>query len=106
MDFTLDIAAPVSRVFEVIADLPAYGSWLSPSGLYAGSTVPSETPLRLGTTYTDHARGATLDGRVTLFEPPQRISFSQHSQQPLGRLSVDITYELEAKGEATRLHRT
>jgi carbon monoxide dehydrogenase subunit G len=106
MDFTIDIACPVEQVFTLIADLPKYQEWLPPSGLYAGSTVASDSPIKLGTTYLDHSKQATLHGRVTAFEPPHALAFHQETGLALGRLIVDIQYRLEPLGDGTRVHRT
>ena len=106
MDFTIDIARPVEQVFALIADLPNYPRWLPPSGLYAATTQVSDTPIRLGTTYTDGAKQVALHGRVTEFHPPYSLAFRQGTQSPLGRLTIDIQYRLEALGAGTRVHRT
>jgi uncharacterized protein YndB with AHSA1/START domain len=105
MDFTIDIASPVERVFALIADLPNYHRWLPPSGLYGATTQVSETPVTLGTTYVD-GKQATLQGRVTDFDPPVAIAFHQESRLLLSRLSIDIRYRLEPLGAHTRIYRT
>ena len=105
MDFTIDIASPVSQVFALIADLPNYPRWLPPSGLYASTTKVSDTPIKLGTTYEDGKR-AKLRGSVTEFWPPDAISFHQEAQSFLGRLAIDIRYRLESTGTGTRVYRT
>ena len=106
LDFTIDIASPVERVFDVLADLPRYSEWLPASGLYAGATETTDSPIKLGTRYVDHAQQAKLHGTVTAFEPPHELGFHQETRSPFGRLIVDIHYRLEAFGEGTRLHRT
>ena len=107
MNFTVEISAPVKQVFEAIADLPNYGRWLPPSGLYAGKTEPLEVPIRLGTRYEDRAtRGTTLSGTITAFDPPHTIGFHQSTRQVLGTLAVDIAYQLQPIEGGTRLHRT
>jgi uncharacterized protein YndB with AHSA1/START domain len=105
MDFTIDIASPVERVFALIADLPNYHLWLPPSGLYGATTQVSETPVTLGATYVDGKR-ATLHGRVTEFRPPVALAFHQQARLLLSRLSIDIRYRLEPLGERTRVYRT
>jgi uncharacterized protein YndB with AHSA1/START domain len=106
MDFTIDIARPVEQVFALIADLPNYPRWLPPSGLYAATTQVSDTPIRLGTTYRDGSKQVLLRGRVTEFRPPDSLAFHQETQSPLGRLTIDIQYRLEALGTGTRVYRT
>jgi carbon monoxide dehydrogenase subunit G len=105
LDFTIDIASPVERVFALIADLPNYHRWLPQSGLYGATTQESETPVTLGTTYVD-GKQATLRGRVTEFRPPFALTFHQEARLLLSRLSIDIRYRLEPLGAYTRVYRT
>ncbi len=104
MDFTIDIASPVERVFALIADLPNYHRWLAPSGLYGATTQVSDTPVTLGTTYVD-GKQAMLYGRVTEFRPPVALAFHQEARLLLSRLTIDIRYRLEPLGAHTRVHR-
>jgi uncharacterized protein YndB with AHSA1/START domain len=106
MDFTIDIARPVEQVFTLLADLPNYPRWLPPSGLYAATTQVSDIPIRLGTTYVDGAKQITLRGSVTEYRPPHALAFHQETRSPLGRLSIEIHYRLEAQGAGTRVYRT
>jgi uncharacterized protein YndB with AHSA1/START domain len=105
MDFTIDIARPVERVFALIADLPNYHRWLPPSGLYGTTTQVSDTPVTLGTIYVD-GKQATLHGRVTEFRPPLALAFHQEAGLLLSRLTIDIRYRLEPLGADTRVYRT
>jgi uncharacterized protein YndB with AHSA1/START domain len=105
MDFTVDIASPVERVFALIADLPNYHRWLPASGLYGATTQVSETPVTLGTTYVD-GKQAPLHGRVTEYRPPVALAFHQESRLLLSRLTIDIHYRLEPLGAHTRVYRT
>lgn len=106
MDFTIDIAAPREQVFALIADLPNYRRWLSPSNLYNTTTQVSDTQITLGTTYVDRSKQATLHGRITEFRPPDTIAFHQETQMSIGRLIIEIQYRLEALGAGTRVYRT
>ncbi len=105
MDFRIDVTSPIERVFELLADLPNYPQWLPPSSLYATTEV-SETPIRLGTTYVDRSQQGPLHGRVTEYQPPHVLGFHQETGFALGRLTIDIHYQLEAVEGATRVHRT
>jgi uncharacterized protein YndB with AHSA1/START domain len=105
MDFTIDIASPIERVFALIADLANYPRWLPPSGLYGATTEVSATPVALGTTYED-GKQAKLHGRVTDFRPPVAIAFHQEARLLFSRLSIDIVYGLEPLGAGTRVYRT
>ena len=106
MDFTIEIARPIERVFALITDLPNYSRWLPPSGLYATTSEVSDTPIKLGSTYVDHSRQAPLHGSITAFDPPHAVSFHQEMQLRIGSLIVDIAYRLETDGAGTRVHRT
>jgi hypothetical protein len=66
----------------------------------------SETPIRLGTTYVDRSKQGPLHGSVTELQPPHALAFHQETQSPLGRLTIDIHYRLEALGATTRVYRT
>lgn len=105
MDFSIDVTSPIERVFELLADLPNYSQWLPPSGLYATTEV-SETPIRLGTTYVDRSKQGPLQGRVTEYQPPHVLGFHQEAQWALGRLTIDIHYQLDDRDGTTRVHRT
>jgi uncharacterized protein YndB with AHSA1/START domain len=105
MDFSIDVTSPIERVFDLLADLPNYPQWLPPSGLYATTEV-SETPIRLGTTYIDRSKQGPLHGRVTAYQRPHVLGFHQEAQWALGRLIVDIHYQLENRDGTTRVQRT
>jgi len=105
MDFSIDVTSPIERVFDLLADLPNYPQWLPPSGLYA-TTAVSETPIRLGTTYIDRSKQGPLHGRVTAYQPPHVLGFHQEARLALGRLTIDIHYQLEEVEGTTRVHRT
>ena len=72
------IQAPVSEVFERLADLPGYGRWMHRTGLFRGCRLTSQPPVRRGTTYLDSTRMGTFDGEVTEFVPPTRIAFREN----------------------------
>jgi uncharacterized protein YndB with AHSA1/START domain len=105
MDFMIEIARPVERVFALIADLPNYHRWLPPSGLYGATTQVSATPVTLGTTYVD-GKQATLHGRLTEFRPPVALAFHQEARLLFSHLTIDVRYQLESLGEHTRVYRT
>jgi carbon monoxide dehydrogenase subunit G len=106
MDFTIDIARPIEPVFALIADLPNYQRWLPQSSLYNMTTQVSDNPIKLGTTYVDRSKQATLNGRITEYLPPHTVGFHQKTRLVLGSLIIDIRYRLEALGAETRVHRT
>lgn len=103
--FTQDIRAPIEKVFELIANLPDYGKWLPPSSLYTAVTEYTNLPVQAGTTYVDQGKLSRMTGTVTVFEPPQRITFRQVTETLFGSLTIEIRYVLEARGSTTHLTR-
>lgn len=69
---------PSSAVFERLADLPAYGSWMHRTGLFRRCGLTSDDgPVRQGTAYFDATRMGNFQGEVTDFEPPSRLGFRE-----------------------------
>lgn len=103
---TVDIARPASDVFEVLADLAAYPTWLDPSNTYKATVAVSDDPVVLGTTYTDRIQGMQLSGTVSALDPGRLIAFRQAT--PGEGLAIAIRYELTptADGGGTRVVRT
>ena len=54
------IQAPVSDVFERLADLPGYRRWMHRTGLFRGCSLTSEPPVRRG----DDLRRFDPDGHL------------------------------------------
>jgi uncharacterized protein YndB with AHSA1/START domain len=107
--FTKDIHSPPETVFNLIADLPNYGKWLSTSELFKDVMEISDNPIKLGTTYVDKGQFSTLTGTVTEFDPPRSITFSQgmpfRSVFLTGHLTIDIRYSLEPRNGGTHVTR-
>src|ERR1700682_483337 len=107
MQFATTINRPPTAVFDLLADLGHYSRWLSPSGTFQEITQPSAEPTRLGTTYTD---SSVMQGSVTEFAPPNRLTFSQettfHQFLLNGRLRIEMQYTLTSEGSGTHVTRT
>jgi uncharacterized protein YndB with AHSA1/START domain len=71
------IQRPVGVVFERLADLQGYRSWMQRTGLFRRCGLNSEAPVRQGTTYFDSTRMGTYQGEVTEFVPPSRLAFRE-----------------------------
>ena len=71
------IDRPIEAVFDRVADLAGYGTWMHLTGLFRGSGQTSDGPLGKGTSYFDATRMGTFRGEVTDFQPPSRIGFRE-----------------------------
>jgi uncharacterized protein YndB with AHSA1/START domain len=99
------IQAPVSEVFERLADLPGYGGWMHRTGLFRGCRLTSELPVRRGTTYVDSTRMGAFDGEVSEFVSPTRIAFRETLHwfgSPMTQARPE--YSLDGDESATVVH--
>jgi len=90
---SVDIAAPPAAVYAALADLPGYARWLEPSRTYVVTTDVADTPVKTGTTYSDHVSGNVMRGEVLECQPDRLLVFRQATK----RGDLDITY-LERAG--------
>jgi uncharacterized protein YndB with AHSA1/START domain len=109
LHFTTTINRPAEVVFSLIADLPNYSQWLSPSNLFEQTMQISDSPIKLGSTYLDKGQASTMQGKITEFQPPNRLTFFQTTQFkilifPVG-LDIQIQYVLERIENGTRVNR-
>lgn len=109
LHFEITINRPPAAVFDLIADFNGYARWLKPSSLYQRLLEISENPVKLGTRYTDKGTSTVMQGRVTVYEPPTRISFQQDTHYQLlglpAGLGVTINYTLRGGGNSTYMQR-
>ena len=71
------IDRPIEAVFDRVADLAGYGTWMHRTGLFRRCGQTSDGPLGKGTSYFDATRMGTFRGEVTDFQPPSRIGFRE-----------------------------
>src|SRR6476659_30073 len=71
------IDRPMKAVFDRVADLAGYGTWMHRTGLFRRCGQTSDGPLGKGTPYFDATRMGTFRGEVTDFQPPSRIGFRE-----------------------------
>lgn len=109
MHFAIVVNRPVEAVFQLIADLPHYGQWLPSAGAFSAVSTVSDNPIKLGTTYVDNGTSTVMQGQITVFEPPNRITFRQNARFQRfifsGGLHVQIQYTLAATNSGTQVKR-
>ncbi len=107
--FTTVIEGPPQIIFDLIADMPNYGRWLSGSLAFGETSQVSPYPVRLGTTYLDSGSAGQRPGSVTEYDPPKRIAFHHTMALKLvpigGDADIHIRYTLEPEGHVTRVIR-
>ena len=100
------IDGPIEAVFDRVADLAGYRTWMHRTGLFRRCGQTSDGPLGKGTSYFDATRMGTFHGEVTDFQPPSRIGF----QETLRYLGSEVMqawpeYFLEAdQGKTILIH--
>lgn len=111
MAIELELEVPIGRspeeVFAHLADIERWPEWLIASGIVRVERLDGPAPgapLGPGSHLRIEQRAAgmeaTLDARLTRFEPPHRLAVSGRDKQGIG---VDIEAVLEPGGAGTRL---
>jgi hypothetical protein len=108
--YSANVAAPPSRLFELLSDLPNYGRWLPGSGQFGQTTDVEPYPVQLGTRYHDgkpDEPGKDWWGSVTGYQPPGSLDFHHTIQVSQLRASIDvhIHYSFEPGGAGTAVTR-
>lgn len=88
--FTARIEGSPEVIFDLVADMPNYGRWLSGSQAFGGTTEVSPYPVCLGTNYLDAGPMGQRPGSVTEYDPPWRIAFHHTMLLKRGPLIADI----------------
>lgn len=99
------VRAPISEVFERLANVSDYGRWMHRTGLFRRCGLTSEGPVRQGTSYVDATWMGAFQGEVTEFAPPSRIAFRETLHwfgSPMTQARPE--YFLEEEGDATVIH--
>ncbi len=100
------IQRPPSVVFERLADLPAYSSWMQRTGLFrrCGLTLDGGQ-VHEGTAYFDATRMGRFQGEVTEFEPPSRLAFQETLRWfGSGAMRARVEYFLDGDNDRTTVH--
>ncbi|HUJ95862.1 MAG TPA: SRPBCC family protein [Terriglobales bacterium] len=107
--FTAEIGGSPEIIFDLIADMPNYGRWLSGSEAFGATSRVTPYPVRLGTTYLDAGPAGQRPGSVTEYDPPRHIAFHHTMALRWGPLRADIEvrirYTLQPADGATRVLR-
>jgi uncharacterized protein YndB with AHSA1/START domain len=108
--YTSLVAAPPGALFELLADLPAYGRWLPGSPQFSQTTDVEPYPVQLGSRYHDGKPGEPGQdwwGTVTGFQPPGSLDFHHTISVTQLRATVDvhIHYSFEPEDGSTRVSR-
>lgn len=106
VDIECHIDRPPAEVFERLKDIGHYRTWLPRSAIYLDSRSADDTDsIGIGTTFADGTTMGTLAGRVTDFEPPRRIAFTQTLKRN-GSVIFESRPEnrLEPRGGGTIVH--
>lgn len=84
------------QVFNLIANIGEYNTWLPGSNTFLGIRHISDTPIKQGTTYTDGQGRLEMHGEVQVYRPSEQIIFHQVSNfRALGIIpsGLDITID-------------
>jgi len=84
------------QVFNLIANIDDYDTWLPGSKTFLGIRHVSDTPIKQGTTYTDGQGRIEMHGKVLVYDPVEQIIFNQVAQfRALGLIpsGLDITID-------------
>ena len=95
----------IGDVFERLADLAGYRTWMHRTGLFRRCGQTSAGPVGKGTPYFDATRMGTFRGEVTDFEPPSRLGFRE-TLRWFGSEVMEArpAYVLEADQDRTIVH--
>ena len=102
---SIDIAAPVERVWRALTDHEEFGAWFRVR--LDGPFVPGETSLgRITHPGYEHLK---WEARVVAMEPPRRFAFTWHPyavdphKDYSGEPPTRVEFRLEPEGGGTRL---
>jgi hypothetical protein len=103
--FTARVEGSPEFIFDLIADIPNYGRWLSGSDEFGGIRDVSPYPVCLGTTFLDAGPAGQWHCSVTGFDPPKYIAFHHTMRLKQGpvtaSIDVHIQYTFEPVERAT-----
>lgn len=102
------VTAPVTAVFERLADIEGIDAWQPRRGsIRRRSVQTSPGPVGLGTTYEDSTLFGKAPGEVSAFDRPRELEYHWHQKAPWGALLAEgwPHYTLEPVGEGGTLVR-
>ena len=102
------VKAPITAVFERLADIEGINEWQPHKGSIRRKSVQtSPGPVGLGTTYEDSTLFGKAPGEVETFEQPTRLVFHWWQKAPWGAKLAEgwPGYTLEAVSEDETLVR-
>jgi len=103
-----DIRAAPERVFSLLAELRDYERWLPGSSAFRGTHKISDGPIGIGTTYVEPGPFGVRHGKVTEYEPPQRLAFEQPmTMRPkaFGTIGIRLWMTLTPDGDTVHVTR-
>ena len=111
VDLERRVTAPISAVFERLADIEGINDWQPHTGsIRRRSVQTSPGPVGLGTTYEDSTLFGRASGEVSAFERPRELEYHWQQKAPWGAVLAEgwPGYTLEPVGEDETLvrHRT
>lgn len=98
------------QVFDMIANIDDYETWLPNSKSFFGIRHISDNPIKVGTIYTDGQGILTMHGKVIAYKEPSEIAFNQVANSrafgfiPVG-MDLTITYILVPEHNGTTVIR-
>lgn len=105
---TRKVDARIEDVFARLADINAYGDWMSKTGSMLRRTrQTSPGAPALGTTYLDETSFGPTPGEIAKFQHPHTLVYHWWDKSRSGRLKLEgwPGYRLEASGgDSTLVH--
>jgi uncharacterized protein YndB with AHSA1/START domain len=108
LDVTRVVRAPVHEVFDRLADIEGYNTWMPSKGSMRRHTQQTSSgEPGLGTTYVDKTLAGTIPGEIVEFDRPTRLGYHWWSSTKGGRVHMEgwPGYSLEAQDDGTTLVR-
>lgn len=94
LEETVEVSAPIERVWALVSDLPRMASW---SPQVVKTFLRGGRPVRLGTTMVNVNRRGLLvwptNSRVVRFEPPRQVAFKVKENGTIWSISLEPTPE-------------
>lgn len=107
-ELTRIVHAPIEQVFDRLADIQGYDSWMPKKGsIFRSTEQTSPGEPQLGTTYVDRTSVGDTPGEIAEFVRPTRLVYHWWDRGRSGRMSTEgwPGYTLEAQADGTTLVR-